>query len=164
MLPAILAQIGLPALMTLISKGFEKSHNPVAKEVSSTLSTIVDKITSPQLTDMDLKEVNRHIEALSQQELEKESIQLMEINESLRTEAKSEDWYVRRMRPTFGYIMAFTWGIQMLALAYTIIAEPDRAGGIVSSMESLSMIWSVGLSVLGIYVYKRSEDKKQKPR
>ena len=27
-------------------------------------------------------------------------------------------------------------------------------------MSSLSAIWAVGLSVLGIYVYKRSEDKK----
>ncbi len=27
-------------------------------------------------------------------------------------------------------------------------------------MESLGTIWAVGLSVLGIYVYKRSEDKK----
>ncbi len=69
---------------------------------------------------------------------------------------------MRRMRPTFGYIMAITWRVQMLALAYTIITEPDKAGVIVSSMESLSMIWSVGLSVLGIYVYKRSEDKKIK--
>ena len=27
-------------------------------------------------------------------------------------------------------------------------------------MSALSTIWGVGLSVLGIYVYKRSEDKK----
>jgi len=27
-------------------------------------------------------------------------------------------------------------------------------------MSSLSIIWTVGLSVLGVYVYKRSEEKK----
>ena len=29
-----------------------------------------------------------------------------------------------------------------------------------AAMSSLSAIWAVGLSVLGIYVYKRSEEKK----
>ena len=31
------------------------------------------------------------------------------------------------------------------------------------AVQSLSMIWTVGLSVLGIYVYKRSEEKKLAP-
>jgi len=29
-----------------------------------------------------------------------------------------------------------------------------------NGMASLSAIWTVGLSVLGIYVYKRSKDKE----
>lgn len=73
----------------------------------------------------------------------------------------SGDWYVRRMRPTFGYLMAITWACQMLALAYTIVFAPETAGLIMQSMESLGLIWSAGLSVLGIYVYKRSEEKRQ---
>jgi hypothetical protein len=31
---------------------------------------------------------------------------------------------------------------------------------VIGAMNSLSMIWTVGLSVLGVYVYKRSEEKK----
>lgn len=57
--------------------------------------------------------------------------------------------------------MAITWSAQMLALAYTIVALPDQAAGILNSMEALGLIWSVGLSVLGIYVYKRSEEKRK---
>ena len=30
-----------------------------------------------------------------------------------------------------------------------------------AAMGSLSAIWGIGLSVLGIYVYRRSDDKKQ---
>lgn len=65
------------------------------------------------------------------------------------------------MRPTFGYLMALTWSAQMLALAYTIVARPEQAGAILNGMEALGLIWSVGLSVLGIYVYPRSDEKKK---
>ena len=64
------------------------------------------------------------------------------------------------MRPTFGYLMAVTWAAQMLALAYVIVFETENAGFVLNAMSSLSAIWAIGLSVLGIYVYKRSEEKK----
>lgn len=65
------------------------------------------------------------------------------------------------MRPTFGYLIAVTWAAQMLALAYVIVFETGKASLVIEAMESLGTIWAVGLSVLGIYVYKRSEEKKQ---
>ena len=79
-------------------------------------------------------------------------------------ESASEDAYVRRMRPTFGYIMALTWLAQMGAIAWVIVADPVQANLIITAMTSLGTIWSVGLSVLGIYVYKRSEDKRVSAR
>lgn len=93
-------------------------------------------------------------------EHESQSKALSEINQSLRTEVGSDDWYVRRMRPTFGYIMALTWMAQMLAVAYVMVFETQNAGLLIEAVGALSPIWGVGLSVLGIYVYKRSEDKK----
>jgi len=47
----------------------------------------------------------------------------------------------------------------MLALAWTILSDPANSGAVINSMSSLSTIWSVGLAVLGVYVYKRSEEK-----
>jgi Holin of 3TMs, for gene-transfer release len=85
---------------------------------------------------------------------------LSEVNQSIRAESASPDAYVRRMRPTFGYLMAITWAAQMLALAYVVVFETEKARTVLEGMESLSTIWAVGLSVLGIYVYKRSEEKK----
>lgn len=64
------------------------------------------------------------------------------------------------MRPTFGYLMAFTWAAQMFAIAYVIVFRTSESYRLLQGMESLGMIWAVGLSVLGVYVYKRSEDKK----
>ena len=40
------------------------------------------------------------------------------------------------------------------------MADPIQANLIITAMTLLGTIWSVGLSVLGIYVYKRSEDKR----
>ncbi|MBL4720121.1 MAG: hypothetical protein JKY20_03170 [Alphaproteobacteria bacterium] len=47
----------------------------------------------------------------------------------------------------------------MLAIAFVIVTRPADAGAVIAAMASLGTIWSVGLSVLGIYVYKRSQDK-----
>ncbi|MDP9195405.1 MAG: hypothetical protein M3O22_01330 [Pseudomonadota bacterium] len=41
------------------------------------------------------------------------------------------------------------------------VDDPQHAAGeAISAMASLGTIWIVGLSVLGIYVYKQSEEKK----
>ncbi len=68
--------------------------------------------------------------------------------------------FTRLMRPIFGYIVAVSWGVQMLAVAFVILFKTDKAASVINAMESLSTTWAVGLSVLGIYVYKRSEEKK----
>ena len=105
-------------------------------------------------------EANRHAEAMAQLKQKEFEVSLSEINQSLRAEVVSNDPYVRRMRPTFGYLMAFTWAAQMFGLAYVVIFETEKAAAVLQGMASLSTIWAVGLSVLGIYVYKRSEEKK----
>jgi len=97
---------------------------------------------------------------MAELEASERKVALEQINESLRSEVASQDPYVRRMRPTFGYLIAVTWAAQMLALAYVIVFETSKASLVIEAMESLGTIWAVGLSVLGIYVYKRSEDKK----
>lgn len=103
---------------------------------------------------------NRHIEAMEGLRLDEEKNRISEINETIRAEVVSGDPYVSRMRPTFGYIMAVTWGAQMMAVAYIMIFETSKASVVIEAIESLSGIWAVGLSVLGIYVYKRSDEKK----
>ena len=85
------------------------------------------------------------------------------VNRTIRAEVASEDAYVRRMRPTFGYVVALTWAAQMGAVAYVIATDPAAAGAVVAALGSLGTIWTVGLSVLGIYVYKRSQEKQAAP-
>lgn len=161
MLPVLLAKIGLPVLIKTVSSALGKVDNPVAKAASDTLKQVDQAILTGNITPEEMKEANRHVEKLAEIESDEVKTTIEQVNESLRAEASSQDIYVRRMRPTFGYIMAFTWAAQMLAIAFVILDEPEQAGHVMRAMSDLDTIWTVGLSVLGIYVYKRSQEKKK---
>ncbi|MCB9982429.1 MAG: ribokinase [Rhodospirillales bacterium] len=163
MLESILARIGLPILITFVSESLKQIDTPVTKGAVKALEEVDNALKSGKISSENLAESNRHIEALSLMKSEEYKESVKQINESLRAEIASQDKYVRRMRPTFGYLMALTWAAQMLGIAYIIIFDTTRAVSVIASMSSLSAIWGIGLSVLGIYVYKRSEDKKSTP-
>ena len=163
MLSAFLSQVGLPVLMAIVGGALSVLEHPAAKTASAALGKVEAAMKSGQITPEQLAEANRHSEKMAEMEIENYQENLAEINKSLRAEIASEDKYVRRMRPTFGYLMALTWAAQMFGIAYVIIFDTDKAGVVMAAMSNLSAIWAVGLSVLGIYVYKRSDDKKAWP-
>lgn len=82
-----------------------------------------------------------------------------DIDVTIRQEVRSEHGYVRNMRPTFGYAMALTWVIQMLAVTWAIIRTPTEAKDILHGVAELGFMWAVGLSVVGVYVWRRSNEK-----
>jgi hypothetical protein len=156
MFEKIIGKLGLSFFTTTLSKVLGKMDNDIAKNAAQILNDVEREIAKGTISLDQVKEANRHIEHLSAQDNEK----LKEVNQSLRAEIASQDIYVRRMRPTFGYLMALTWAAQMFGVAYIMVFETNKASVVIEAIESLSAIWAVGLSVLGIYVYKRSEDKK----
>lgn len=160
MIPAILAQLGIPLLIKLVGEGLRKLDNPIADGAADALSQVDDAITAGKITPERVAEANRHTERMAQIAADEYRTTIAEVNASLRTEVASGDAYVRRMRPTFGYVMALTWAGQMGAIAYVIVTDPGKAGAVIAAMASLGTIWTVGLSVLGIYVYKRSQEKQ----
>lgn len=160
MLETILARIGLPILVTFVSEALKEIDTPVTRGAAKALDQVDEALKAGAISVENLEEANRHIESLAQLKSEELRTSLAEVNQTIRAEIVSEDKYVRRMRPTFGYLMALTWAAQMLGIAYVIIFDTQRAASILTAMASLSAIWGIGLSVLGIYVYKRSEDKK----
>lgn len=157
---ALLTQIGLPVLLSVISEALSGSPHPAARAASVALRDLYETLARGEVSESELKELHRHTETLGKIHSEAYRTHITEINTSLRSEIASSDPYVRRMRPTFGYLMAVTWAVQMLALAWVIIDDPAQAAAVLEGFAALGMIWSVGLSVLGIYVYKRSEDKR----
>lgn len=163
MLSTFLSQMGLPVLLSIVAGALGVLDNPVANKASEALGKVQDAMKSGAITPEQLAEANRHTEKMASMEIEGYAEALEEINKSLRAEIASSDVYVRRMRPTFGYLMAATWAGQMFGIAYVIIFDTDKAGVVMAAMGNLSAIWAVGLSVLGIYVYKRSDEKLTTP-
>lgn len=160
MLPALIAKLGLPLFISLLGGALSKIDSPVAQSAAKALGNFEGALAGGVISPEQMAEANRHAETLATMKSKEYEVTLSEINQSLRAEISSSDPYVRRMRPTFGYLMAATWAAQMMGLAYVMIFQTEKAPAVLDSMESLSTIWGVGLSVLGIYVYKRSEEKK----
>lgn len=160
MLTTIISRLGLPLLVSVIAGALGKVDNDIAQNASRALGNLEGAMAGGAITSEQLAEANRHAEEAARLKSQEYETILSEINQTIRAEAASGDIYVRRMRPTFGYLMAITWAAQMLGIAYIMIFETEKAPDVLDAMEALSAIWAIGLSVLGIYVYKRSEEKK----
>ena len=86
----------------------------------------------------------------------------------MRAEVASEDRYVRRWRPTFGYAVSLALLIQAVGIVatclYAAMASPASAGPVINALGSmvsaLGAQWTVSLAVLGVNVAKRSQDKQ----
>lgn len=109
--------------------------------------------------------------ALMQHERESyiaETARLQVINETMRAEYMSGDKYTSRWRPTFGYVACFTWAVQgtivFAVLGYVVLKHPDRVAGTLAAitelMKALADHWLYALAVLGVAVWKRTEEKK----
>jgi len=159
MISSLLSKIGIPALVNILSNVLGGVDSPAAKTASKALGDLDKALTAGVLSAEQIAEANRHTEALAALQLKELETTITQTNESLRTEVVSEDLYVRRMRPTFGYLMAFTWTAQMMAITYIMVFRTEDAPVILQAADSLTVIWTMALSVLGIYVYKRSREK-----
>lgn len=109
-----------------------------------------------------------HQEALTRMNLEAETARLAEVNQTMRAEAASQDAYVRRWRPTYGYLTAAAWFIQMtgftVILGMVAYQSPGDLAAVVGALGSvlsaLLGLWGIALAVLGVNINKRSHDKQ----
>lgn len=161
MIPAILAQIGLPLLIKAVGAGLEAIDNPVAKSTAKGLRDMQDLVGQGDVGAAQIAEANRHAEAMMQAELKHDSAVIKAVNKTIRAEITSADAYVRRWRPSFGYAVALTWILMMGAIAAAIVLTPTEAPAIIAALVNTSPIWGVALAVLGISVVKRSSDKRR---
>lgn len=109
-----------------------------------------------------------HKTELTRLNLEAETARLGEINQTMRSEVASNDPYVRRWRPTYGYAAAITWALQMVGLTAIVgivaVGSPAQAPAVISALAALlgplMVLWGVALSILGVSISKRSQDKQ----
>jgi len=159
MLSQMLSKIGLPFLVKYISSSLSSIDNPSAKIASQALTRVDDAIKKNEISLEQVAEANRHIEEMKEIG-DKSEIKILEvINKTILKESQSDDKYIRRWRPTFGYAVAATWVMVMSSISYTIVKSPVSAVAVVNSMVNTTPLWGVALAVLGISVIKRSQDK-----
>jgi hypothetical protein len=159
MIPALLASVGIPLLGKLVSSGLSAIDDPTAKAAATALDDVTGKLDRGEIDPDQLVEANRHVARMAEIEARRDSRVLAQVNRTMRTEATSEDAYVRRWRPTFGYAVALAWTAQTGGLTYAVVMTPQYAGELLAATTHLSVIWGVALSVLGLNVAKRSQDK-----
>jgi hypothetical protein len=93
-------------------------------------------------------------------QLDADTRTLEAVNATMRAEYSSSDNYTRRWRPTMGYAVTITWSLQMSSLSWVIFTSPGAAAAVINAMAQLTALWGVALSILGVAVVKRSEDKQ----
>jgi len=108
----------------------------------------------------------RHREALEQMALERaraeltaETERIGEVNRTMRAELAGTGFWRTGWRPAFGWAMALSFAWTMLVIGYVIAIETDRAAAAVQAAAGMTGVWSVGLAVLGVTAWRRSDDK-----
>lgn len=161
---SVIAPFLLPFVSDLIF-----GDNPASEPVKRAVVSIATEVLGTDNPDEALSKLNQDPELVKK--LQEESFQvaiaaqveetkrLAEVNATIRKEIESNDPWVRRARPFFMYVMAVTWGVQMLAVSLVILMYPERAGIILQGLSELTTMWMVALSVSGVYVWKRTQEK-----
>lgn len=172
MLPAILAALA-PILLPEVAK-LALGDSPVAAKVGEAAIAVTSAVTGqPIATPEDAAAAVRAVQAdpdllaeLHRQQAERtisvmveETKRLGIVNETMRAETASSDAYVRRMRPTFGYVMALAWLVTFAAIGWVTVTQPDKAPAVLTALSDTWWLWTVGLSVLGLYVAGRTSEK-----
>jgi hypothetical protein len=106
----------------------------------------------------------RELETRNRHELETLTLQaeirsVAEVNATYREEIKSEDAFVRRARPMFLYVVAFSILIEVLIALVVVLAAPERIGDLANLFGALSVPQSIAAAMAGVYLKKRSDDK-----
>ena len=97
-----------------------------------------------------------------------DTARLIEINRTMQAEGQADDPWRRRWRPYWGFVSGTAFGIQifglMFIMGWAVIAEPAESAVIIERLaglaSSLMTTWALALAVLGVAVWKRSEDKQ----
>ncbi len=152
MIETIVSSLGLTGLSQILSRAFKQIDHPLTSQAAQALTEVETALQNNTLPIKDRE--------FLQNFLKTETDILAQINQTFQAEIITTDGYVRRWRPTFGYAVAVSWFVVMMAIAYSIIFYPIEAPSVLNAMVNLSALWGIALGVLGISVVKRSQDKK----
>ena len=151
---------------------------PAGGAIGSVVSSVLGTDETPEAVLSKLQQDPDALSKLKQSELEtrrdvliasfqQQQNMLETVNKTIRNESNSDDPFVRRWRPFYGYCVSISWFVQMIGFAfvfiYVSITNPKELSGIIQQFAVLSGtligLWGIALTVLGVSVHKRSKDK-----
>lgn len=163
---AMKAAEGVPALIRLL-KG-DKAGDVAERVVGAAKAltghddpeTAVQAVTQdPELMKLWIAETHKVVVA----ELEAETERMRTVNETMRAEYASDSWFVKCWRPFYGYCVATSWTWFMGCAGYVLVTRPPaELAALVTAIGGLMPLWGIALSVLGVAVHQRTQDKRIK--
>lgn len=141
-------------------------------ETEATPEAIDKRLNDPdavvKLRELQSRERTRLAELASAErlaEIDERKAALAEINRTARAEAGTDDKFVRRWRPTMGYVVTAAFGWVTFCIGLLIVVSGFRdVSQSVTTLQALSgplmTLFGIGLSVLGVSVRERSKDKQ----
>ena len=94
MIPALLAQIGLPFLVKVIRGAIDKIDHPAAKTAAGALGDVVAAIDAKTISPEQIAETNRHVEAIAALEIRRDNALIASMAASLGlTDAQIDDLF-----------------------------------------------------------------------
>mgnify|MGYP001411261970 CR=1 FL=1 len=98
-----------------------------------------------------------HAAELRRLTLEATSNTLAQINQTMRVEALSDNWWVSGWRPFWGFLSAIAFFLQAGAVSWLLVTGGKAE--LVAALGALSVFWGVPLAIVGVTAYGRSTEK-----
>jgi len=161
----------IPGLIRLFKGPSAENVANQVLDVAKQVTGHPDPETAMQQIESDPNLKLKFIELMSpiiEKELEEDTKRLQTVNDTMRVEYQTQGLWKSGWRPWFGWVAGTTWGIQAIAFVviciYAIVNDPANAYKTIDSMSQLAgamtMVWAIALSVLGVNITKRSQDKQ----
>lgn len=137
--------------------GVDNTPEAIEKELNTNPDALITLKKLELAHEVELKKL-----AFEHAQLESEERQLAikQQNATMQAELASNDAYVRRWRPTFGYAVCLAWCMIFFGLTYAMVFNAEQAAELVNSIVALTPLFGIALSILGISIHKRSVDKQ----
>lgn len=172
-----IASIGLPILGSLLggpaggmlgglvshALGLGGKVDPQAMMEKINANPAAAKLALQQLADDNQQAIS---------ELQALQTQAQQTGQTMRVEYGAGDPYVRRWRPTWGYVSSAAWAIEALAIVTGLVGGTVATlqghgqmakillGAMPAIIGSMAALWSIALAVLGVSITQRSKDKQ----
>jgi hypothetical protein len=143
----------------LLSSALGVENTPAAVEAE--LKSNPDAFLKMKKMELDNQiELQRLTFMHAELESEEKKIAIINRNATMQAEIASNDPFVRRWRPTFGYSVCLAWVMLFFGVAFVMIFNPSQASKVVSAVVALTPLFGIALTVLGVGIHKRSQDKQ----